>query len=136
MKVRDLTGQISTWKLTGCIVTANDDRRRSQLHISARNLLYQLFPTSPILEEVPVSILPLSTHYFDFYINKNKLAVEVHGQQHYSFNTFFHNTIHDFVKQKKADENKREWCIINNITYIELPYNESIDQWEARLMNR
>ena len=50
MKVRDLEGNISTWKLTGQIVTATDKRSRSKLHVKARKILYEMFPTMKILE--------------------------------------------------------------------------------------
>jgi hypothetical protein len=40
-----------------------------------------------------------------------------------------------FVKHKKRDQAKREWCAINGIDYIELPYNEKIEDWKKRITN-
>jgi hypothetical protein len=136
MKVKDLYGNASNWKLKGDIVSASDSKRRSQLHVNARKILYDLFPTIQILEEVPINAKPGKTQYLDFYINKIKLAVEVHGQQHYKFNTMFHASAQDFINQKKNDANKREWCELNNITYIELPYNEKEEEWLNRIIRR
>ena len=124
MKVRDLEGNLSSFKLKGSIITAADNRARSKLHIQAREILYELFPTMQILEEVPIKTRPNQNQFLDFYINKIKLAVEVHGQQHYKFNSLFHASAQDFLKQKKMDQDKKEWCELNNITYIELPFNE------------
>ena len=125
MKVRDLHGNVSTWKSTGDIVTAGDSRRRSKLHVEARKILYELFPTMRILEEVPIK--PRSkTQFLDFFINNIKLAVEVHGQQHYKFNTMYHASAQDFLNQRKNDTDKRDWCETNNITLIELPYDEKV----------
>jgi hypothetical protein len=136
MKVRDLEGNISTWKLTGQIVTATDKRSRSKLHVKARKILYEMFPTMKILEEVPINPRGNKTQYLDFYINQIKLAVEVHGQQHYKFNTMFHASARDFLNQKKNDADKQEWCWLNNITHIELPYNEDIEEWKNKITLR
>lgn len=136
MKVKDLYGNTSSWKLKGDIVSASDSKRRSKLHVSARKILYDLFPTIQILEEVPINARPGKTQYLDFYINKMKLAVEVHGQQHYKFNTMFHSSAQAFLNQKKLDADKREWCLLNNITCIELPYNEKEEEWLNRIIHR
>ena len=136
MKVRDLNNEIQNWKLIGYVVKANDNRRRSKLHLAARDLLIETFPTVQILEEVMAPLTRSEKCFFDFYINTVKLVVEVHGQQHYSFNTLFHTSAQDFLNQKQRDSKKREWCEYNNITYIELPYNEDIKQWKHRISRR
>ncbi len=135
MKVRDLEGNLSSFKLKGSIITAADNRARSKLHIQAREILYELFPTMQILEEVPIKTRPNQNQFLDFYINKIKLAVEVHGQQHYKFNSLFHASAQDFLKQKKMDQDKKEWCELNNITYIELPFNE-VKEWKKTIIQR
>ena len=106
-----------------------------ELHIQAREILYELFPTMQILEEVPIKTRPNQNQFLDFYINKIKLAVEVHGQQHYKFNSLFHASAQDFLKQKKMDQDKKEWCELNNITYIELPFNE-VKEWKKTIIQR
>lgn len=133
MKVVDLSGNRTSWKLRGEIVSANDSKSRSKLHIAARTILYELFPTMQILEEVPINARPGKTQYLDFYINQIKLCVEVHGQQHYKFNSLYHASAQDFLRQKKNDNDKAEWCWLNNITYIELPYNEKEEEWKKRI---
>jgi len=135
MKIRDLDGNIVEWKPSGEIVTAQDTRSRSKLHLSARAILYDLFPTTLILEEVTVPIRRGTSQYLDFFINSIKLGVEVHGQQHYKFNSLFHSTARDFLDQKKRDRDKREWCETNNLTLIELPYNEE-KSWQKMIQAR
>ena len=39
----------------------------------------------------------------------------------------------NFFKAQKRDLEKKEWCDLNSIKYIELPYNETLDQWGERL---
>ena len=136
MKVRDLENNIHNWKLHGHVVRANDQRPRSKLHLLARDILVDLFPTVQILEEVGAPITRRETLFFDFYINTIKMVVEVHGQQHYKFNTLFHTSAQDFANQKKRDLRKRDWCEYNNITCVELPYNESKEQWKLRIQQR
>jgi len=136
MKIIDLNNEIHNWKLHGYVVKANDRRPRSKLHLAAKNLLIELFPTVQILEEVAVPITRSENLFFDFYVNTIKLVVEAHGQQHYKFNPLFHNSAQDFANQKKRDFRKEEWCKYNNITYVSLPHNEDIDQWKYKIQHR
>jgi|TARA_A100001201_G_scaffold16464_2_gene19496 hypothetical protein len=136
MKIRDLNNDIHKWNLQGYVVRANEQRPRSKLHLAARNILIEMFPTVQILEEVLIPITRNERGYLDFYINTLKLAVEVHGQQHYKFNSLFHTSAQDFANQRKKDRRKQEWCEYNNITYLELPYNESIEEWKTRIVQR
>jgi len=136
MKIRDLNNETHNWGLQGYATKANDTRPRSKLHLMAKNILVELFPTVQILEEVAVPITRNERLFFDFYINTLKLVVEVHGQQHYKFNTLFHTSAQDFTNQRKRDSRKREWCEYNNIAYIELPHNEDQEQWLYRIQHR
>ena len=136
MKIRDLNNEIHSWKLNGYVVAANEMRPRSKLHLTGRELLIELFPTVQVLEEVLVPLTRYEKGYFDFYINTLKLVIEVHGQQHYKFNSLFHTSAQDFANQRKKDRRKQEWCEYNNITYIELPYNEDKEQWKLRIQQR
>ncbi len=136
MKIRGLDGQVHNWKLHGYVVRASESRPRSKLHLKARSILKDIFPTVQILEEVAAPITRTEKLFFDFYLNTVKLVVEVHGQQHYKFNTLFHTSAQDFANQRKRDRRKAEWCEYNNITYVELPYNEDEDQWRIRINRR
>jgi very-short-patch-repair endonuclease len=136
MKIRDLNNEVHKWNLQGHVVRANEQRPRSKLHLTARDLLSRLFPTVQVLEEVPAPITRNEKLFFDFYINTLKLVIEVHGVQHYKFNSLFHTSAQDFANQRKRDLRKREWCEYNNITYVELPYNENEEQWKYRILQR
>jgi len=136
VKTRDLNDEIYNWKLQGYVTKANDTRPRSKLHLMARDLLMELFPTVQILEEVPVQLTRFEKGFFDFYINTLKLVIEVHGQQHYKFNALFHTSAQDFAQQRKRDARKKEWCEYNNITYVELPFKEKVDEWKSRILQR
>jgi len=133
MKVRDFNGREYSWKLTGHVPPKNDVHRRSQYHLRARSLLIAMFPTDQILEEVPLPGIGLTG---DFYLPLRKMLVEVHGEQHYKYVPHFHGDIKGFLRSKKNDTNKEEWCKINNIDYIVFPYNESDEDWENYVRER
>ena len=136
MKIQDLDGNIHKWKIEGSIVRSNDQRPRSQLHLTARSLIKEIYPTLQICEEVSAQIKRDRKVFLDFYINTIKTVVEVHGQQHYKFNSLYHTSAQDFLNQKKRDQDLQDWCVLNNLNYIELPFNENEQQWISRILQR
>ena len=122
MNVKDLDGNSSIWHLTGNISKGNIENK-SSYHLKARSLIKNIYPTMQILEEVPISLRKSETLYLDFYIPLIKTCIEVHGEQHYKFVSHYHNNKLAFLKAQKRDKEKQEWCRINGIYYIELPYN-------------
>ena len=136
MKVKDLDLNEYNLKLGGYVVKGPELRPRSQYHVNAREILKELFPTSQILEEVPIKLRATQHAFLDFFINQFKIVIEVHGQQHYKFTPLFHSSAQDFVKQKKRDADIIEWCAVNNFTYIELKFDESIETWKKKINTR
>ncbi len=130
MKIVTLDNEIVNWK-TGS--SENLGRlTRSNLHLQARQLLHEIFPTSRILEEVPIPVRAKQTLYADFYLPLRKLIVEIHGEQHYKFSSFFHKTRQQFVLQQRRDRDKQEWCLNNKIDIVILPYNEDLNEWRNK----
>ncbi|NBX98674.1 hypothetical protein EB118_19255 [bacterium] len=128
MLIKDLDGNSHNWQLTGNMAKGKVTNK-SSLHLQARSLIGHLYPTLQILEEVPIPLRKNEILYLDFYIPLKKVCCEVHGEQHYKFVSFYHNNMLNFLKSQKRDKEKQEWCEINNILYIALPYND-IDNWE------
>lgn len=106
---------------------------KSSLHEKTRELIKEMFPTSSVYEEITLpgskKIGRPSLLYADFFIPELMLIVEVHGKQHYEFCTFFHKSKIDFLKSRKRDREKIEWCNMNNIKIVVLPYNEE-QEWK------
>lgn len=69
--------------------------------------------------------LPKYSFDFSVQINNKEILIEVQGQQHYRQVEIFD----DFKIQEKRDNNKREYCLVNNIPLIEIPY------WEIENLN-
>lgn len=131
MFVEDLEGNVSQWRARGKEVV-KDRRRTSGLHRTARELIKERFPTHLVQEEVPIKTRPRTTLFLDFFLPLRKLAIEVHGQQHYKFSSLFHSTPSDFLHQKRCDKDKAEWCDINGLELIVLPYDQ-VDDWSELL---
>ena len=93
------------WELA--VINYPRSETESQLHLRARKLIKELYPTVQLMEEVPVQLRRGKTVYLDFYINTIKLVIEVHGAQHYKYNTLYHSNAQDFVNQRKRDADKR-----------------------------
>jgi hypothetical protein len=140
MKVTGINGREYVWNLTGYSVDANDARKRSKYHIRARKILKEHFHSYRILEEVKLPGSTLSHRkgvlFLDFFIPQIDLAVEVHGQQHYEFCPFFHKNKADFVLAKAKDEDKIDWCKLNNIDLVVLKYSDTDEQWRYQIENR
>ena len=99
MKVFGLDGREHNWNLTKSKYRFGK-KNCSKNHKKARSFLKNLFPHDIILEEVtlPGSVTtsrkkPL---YADFFLPSQKLLVEVHGEQHYTYNNFFYKTKQEF----------------------------------------
>lgn len=110
----------------------------SKGHELARTLLKKIFPNDIIYEEVTLrgsKRFNKPDLYADFIIPAHRVLVEVHGDQHYEQNNFFHDGKLDFIEGQKRDKRKIEWCELNNITYIELPCKENEDEWRSRISN-
>lgn len=121
--------------------TKNRARRyqenKSSLHTKARSLIRELFPNLSVYEEVTLpgskKLGRSSLLYADFFLPEVMLIIEVHGKQHYEYCSFFHSNVMDFIKSRKRDEDKIEWCQINEIKIVTLPYNEE-KEWKNLIL--
>lgn len=111
----------------------------SKLHIRARELIKDIFPNDILYEEIVLvgsKKFNMKNLYADFFIKSRKVVIEVHGKQHYEKTSHFHNSKLEFIQAKARDARKKEWCDINSIIYIELPYGEKDEQWRNRILDR
>jgi hypothetical protein len=105
--------------------------KRSSLHLKARTLLAELYPYDIIVEEV--SLPGTKALRADFFIPTRGIVIEVHGEQHFKFNSFFFSSKLDFYKAKARDRDKKTWCELNSFTLVEFNYNESVEDWKGKL---
>ena len=132
MKVTGLDGREYTWNLSKF---ANNHREKvSAGHEQGRKLLKEMFPFVKVLEEV--TIPGPDRLYADFYINTERLMVEVQGVQHTTYNSFFFPNKAAFYKAQARDRKKVQWCELNDITIIQLFTEETLDEWRTKVSER
>ena len=139
MKVLGLDGREHSWNLTKSKYRFGK-KKCSKNHKKARSVLKDLFPHDIILEEVT---LPGSTStsrkkplYADFFLPSQKLMIEVHGAQHYTYNNFFYKTKQEFYRAKARDRDKEEWCDLNSINIVVLDHKATEDEWKQQINSR
>jgi len=124
----DLNGKEVNWK-----PHARKRQQTSQLHANVREFLHSAYPTVAFIEEVGIPVRRGQTLYLDFFSPLLNLAVEAHGEQHYKFVQHFHGSRMNWARHRRRDAEKKEWCENNNITIIELPFDETNEQWLNRI---
>lgn len=114
---------------------AKPKNKCSKLHKTVRLLLKELFPFDILLEEFPLPGIKPKL-YADFFLPSQNLAVEAHGEQHFKDNRFFFKNKQKFLLACNNDRKKIDWFYQNNIDLIALHYNESIDEWRTKIIQR
>lgn len=61
---------------------------------------------------------------FDFYLPNHNILIEYDGQQHHNFDNFFHKDYESFEEQQLRDRIKDNYCYVNKIKLIRIPYWE------------
>lgn len=73
---------------------------------------------------------------FDFYLPDYNYVIEVHGQQHYYENDLYKQTLQE---RQFVDKYKKDYCINNNIGYLEIPYwdivQSKIETYKRKINN-
>jgi len=93
-------------------------KSRSLLQRSVKNFLRTYWENQVVYEEFPVYGTRMKV---DFINATKKIAVEVNGPQHNSFNKFFHNNSRmNYLESIKRDCKKRKWLEKNNFKILEI----------------
>lgn len=102
----------------------SEEECKSKCQYNIGQVLRGVFPSDIILEEFYV---PAEGIYIDFFIPRIKLAVEINGAQHDKYTPFFHGTKTGFTEAKNRDKKKAEWCRLNDIIQLTLPWDCPLD---------
>ena len=95
-----------------------DEKCRSKIQKRVKDLLHSHWISDIVFEEFPVVGTRLS---IDFYNSNKKIAIEVQGGQHLKYTPHFHGkSKQTFLGQIKRDNDKQEYCKINNIKLVEI----------------
>lgn len=105
---------------------------KSKLQWSVSCILSELYPNDIILEEF---FIPGDHMYIDFLLPRRKLAVEVHGRQHFEYSPHFHGSKENFLKSLERDRRKFIWCNWNNLDLVVVKYDDKEDSIRSLLKN-
>ena len=108
-------------------------QNKSEGHKLARIMLKEIYAFEQIIEEVFLPGCEFRLHS-DFFLPRRKTMLEIQGIQHRQFVPHFHGNIAGFLKQKKRDNIKKEWCERNNITLLEL-HDDRREQWREIIVS-
>ena len=99
-----------------------DKKSRSKIQFKVKKFLEPFWKGHIVFEEFPVYGSKLKV---DILNASNKVAIEVQGNQHNSFNKFFHGDSRlKYLESIKRDVMKAEWLESNNFKLIEINQNE------------
>lgn len=102
-----------------------DGKSPSKPQFQVKQFLKTYWKNCIVLEEFRI---PGSLFRIDFLNVNKKLAVEVNGKQHETFNPFFHKGCrNNFLKSLKRDMEKRNWLDRNGFNLLEINCDEVKD---------
>jgi hypothetical protein len=114
--------------------TPNDSRLELQTKLHLENIFKM-----PFYKIRPDFLRNDVTGYnleIDLYNDDLKLGIEVQGDQHYKFTPFFHRNKETFLNQRYRDEMKKQKCMKQGITLIEIPYSVGEKRLKNYLINQ
>ena len=99
-----------------------EKKSRSIIQFKVKQFLKPFWNTMVIFEEFPCFGSQLKVDILNATL---KIAIEVNGNQHETFNPFFHNNNPaNFLKGIKNDSKKMDWLLKNNFRLFEIYENE------------
>jgi len=102
-----------------------EGKSRSKLQFKFKELFYTYWNNNIVYEEFPVYGSMLKV---DLLNATKKIAVEIQGNQHESFNKFFHdNSRLKYLQSIKRDVKKEKWLEMNDFKFLELYENDLKD---------
>lgn len=132
MKLLNVYGKAVSKNVSNCLIDW-EGPSRSKIQFKTKQFLKAFWKNHIVYEEFPVygSLLKV-----DILNVTRKIAVEVHGPQHSSFNKFFHSDSRlNYLKSIKRDVQKEKWLVSNGFSLIEI-YHDEIDDLSAAFISK
>ena len=120
LKLYSMTGRLMSKNVAKYLIDWNK-KSRSKLQFNVKQFLKPFWQYQIVYEEFPVYGTRLKV---DILNATKKIAVEVNGSQHTSFNKFFHKTRVNFLRSLQRDHKKLEWLKVNDFELIEIEEKE------------
>mgnify|MGYP003651082444 FL=1 len=119
MKFKTLTGSEKRVSKPKKYLISWDQESKSKIQFAAKQFLKEYWENHVVFEEFPIA---------DFYNANKKIAVEVQGAQHTKYVPFFHGRKSQFISQLRRDQQKIDFCALNNIKLVEIFHDEKINK--------
>jgi hypothetical protein len=121
MRLFDINGRLVNRNVSNYIIDW-DKKSRSNVQFLTKQFLRPFWQSQIVYEEFPCFGTLLKVDILNATL---KIAIEVHGKQHESFNSFFHNgNPANYLKGIKNDFKKIKWLEKNNFKLIEIMEDE------------
>ena len=124
MKLYNIYGKAVSKNVSNYLIDW-DKASRSKIQFKTKQFLKKYWKNHIVYEEFPVygSLLKV-----DLINATRKIAVEVHGPQHSSYNKFFHGESRlNYLKSIKRDVAKENWLTLNKFILVEV-YHDQVDE--------
>ena len=126
MKFKDNNGREKVIKAAWKYRVNWEKKCRSKFQKRIKDWLRNYWEKDMLYEEFPVVGTKMT---LDFYNASKKIAVEVQGEAHFQYSSFFHNgSRQKFLGQMKRDMDKVKYCKLNNIQLIEIYPDTVLDE--------
>ena len=121
MRLRSVTGRLVNRNVSKYLIDWGK-KSRSKIQFKTKQFLKEYWKNHVVYEEFPVYGTRLKV---DILNATKKVAVEVNGRQHSSFNKFFHgDSRQKFLQSIKRDCKKLDWLELNDFEVIEIEEDE------------
>ena len=121
MRLYNINGKQQSKNVTKYLIDWNK-KSRSKIQFKVKSFLKKYWCNCIVYEEFPVFGSRMSV---DILNATKKIAIEVQGKQHSSFNKFFHNKSRSkYLEGIKRDHQKALWLENNNFILIEIEEDE------------
>ena len=121
MRLKNIHGKLQSKNVTKYLIDWRKNSR-SKLQTTAKRFFQTYWKNHIVYEEFPVYGTKMKV---DFLNATKKVAIEVNGPQHDSFNSFFHKKSRlNYLKSIKRDVQKAQWLELNGYKLIELNTEE------------
>ena len=121
MRLRSVTGRLVNRNVSTYLIDWGK-KSRSKIQFKTKQFLKEYWKNHIVYEEFPVYGTRLKV---DILNATKKIAVEVNGKQHSSFNKFFHDgSRQKFLQSIKRDCKKFDWLKSNDFEVVEIEEEE------------
>lgn len=121
MRLFDINGRLVNKNVSKYVIKW-DSKSRSNVQFTTKQFLKPFWKNQIVFEEFPCFGTLLKVDILNATL---KIAIEVHGKQHESFNSFFHNgNPANYLKGIKNDFKKSQWLEKNGFKIVEIMEDE------------